>query len=174
MQRYNPFNILTILIELELRALILFKRVCVILQKYFEMIEFNFELDFKLTNESLYKKWINSILTDYGFELGDISYIFCDDMYLLNINQQYLNHDDLTDIISFDYTEGRNISGDIFISIERVKENANQFMVDFNEELLRVMAHGLLHFMGFKDKTQKEAELMRQNEEKCMKKFVKN
>lgn len=138
------------------------------------MIEFNFELDFKLTNESLYKNWIKSILTDYGFELGDISYIFCDDKYLLNINQQYLNHDDLTDIISFDYTEEKNVSGDIFISIERVKENADQFSVDFDEELLRVMAHGLLHFMGYKDKTEKDAKLMRQHEEQCINKFIKD
>ncbi len=138
------------------------------------MIVFNYELDFELIDESNYERWIKSIIGDYGFELGDVSYIFCDDTYLLNINRQYLNHDDLTDIISFDYSESKLISGDIFISIERVKENATKFSVEFNEELLRVMAHGILHFIGFKDKTEKEAELMRKNEEICIKKFINN
>lgn len=138
------------------------------------MIVFNYELDFELIDESNYERWIISIIGDYGFELGDVSYIFCDDTYLLNINRQYLNHDDLTDIISFDYSESKLISGDIFISIERVKENATKFSVEFNEELLRVMVHGILHFIGFKDKTEKETVLMRKNEEICIKKFIKN
>jgi len=138
------------------------------------MIVFNYELDFELIDESNYERWIKSIIGDYGFELGDVSYIFCDDTYLLNINRQYLNHDDLTDIISFDYSESKLISGDIFISIERVKENAMKFSVDFKEELLRVMVHGILHFIGFKDKTEIETELMRKNEEICIKKFINN
>lgn len=138
------------------------------------MVEFNYEVDFALENETSYKEWVQQIIADYQYEVGDISYIFCDDAYLLNINQQYLNHDDLTDIISFDYTEGKRISGDIFISVERVRENANQYMVDFNNELLRVMAHGILHFIGFNDKSDKEALIMRNQEDICIKKYISN
>ncbi len=138
------------------------------------MLEFNYELEFELGEEAVYERWIKSIISEYGFELGDVSYIFCDDAYLLNINQQYLNHDDLTDIISFDYTDNKRISGDIFISIERVKENSQLFAVDFNEELLRVMAHGILHFIGFNDKTENDSIEMRKNEEICIKKYLSN
>lgn len=138
------------------------------------MVEFNYEVDFALENETSYKEWVQQIIADYQYEVGDISYIFCDDAYLLNINQQYLNHDDLTDIISFDYTEGKRISGDIFISVERVRENANQYVVDFNNELLRVMAHGILHFIGFNDKSDKEALIMRKQEDICIKKYISN
>lgn len=138
------------------------------------MLEFNYELEFELGEEAVYERWIKSIISEYGFELGDVSYIFCDDAYLLNINQQYLNHDDLTDIISFDYTDNKQISGDIFISIERVKENSQLFAVDFNEELLRVMAHGILHFIGFNDKTENDSIEMRKNEEICIKKYLSN
>ncbi|MDP3352295.1 MAG: rRNA maturation RNase YbeY [Flavobacteriaceae bacterium] len=138
------------------------------------MIDFNFETDFVLDSPESYQKWIETIINDYNFEVGDISYIFCDDEYLLQINQQYLNHDDLTDIISFDYTEGKSISGDIFISIERVKENANQYKVDFQQELLRVMCHGILHFLGFKDKIEEDRLEMRKNEEICIKKHISN
>ncbi|MDP2089245.1 MAG: rRNA maturation RNase YbeY [Flavobacteriaceae bacterium] len=138
------------------------------------MIDFNFETDFVLETPKTYQFWIENIIIDYGFRVGDISYIFCDDEYLLQINQQYLNHDDLTDIISFDYSENKVISGDIFISIERVKENANQFKVDFHQELLRVMCHGILHFLGFRDKNEEDKKEMRKNEEICIKKYVNN
>lgn len=138
------------------------------------MIDFNFESDFVLDNTDSFKKWINNIINSYGYEIGELSYIFCDDDYLLKINQQYLNHDDLTDIISFDYTEGKIIGGDIFISIERVKENATQFNVDFQQELLRVMSHGILHFIGFKDKNDSDQLEMRKNEEICIKKYINN
>ncbi|MDO9261456.1 MAG: rRNA maturation RNase YbeY [Flavobacteriaceae bacterium] len=138
------------------------------------MIDFNFETDFVLEDENKHQVWIKDIIIDFGFELGDVAYIFCDDDYLLQINLQYLNHDDLTDIISFDYSENKTISGDIFISIERVKDNAHQFNVDFHQELLRVMSHGILHFMGFKDKNTEDRNEMQKNEEICIQKYINN
>jgi len=128
------------------------------------MINYNYELDFLLQDEDIYSSWILNVIESENKILGEISYIFCNDNYLLNLNQQYLNHDTLTDIISFDYTEGELISGDIFISIERVKENAFELNIDFNEELKRVMIHGVLHYCGYKDKTVSEEEIMRQKE----------
>lgn len=129
------------------------------------MISFNYETDFELTNEPQFEKWISAIIESENKKVGDISYIFCDDEYLLQINQQYLNHDTLTDIISFDYTIGNEISGDIFISVERVKENAIEFNVDFNNEIKRVMAHGILHYCGYKDKTESDEKTMRLKED---------
>ena len=129
------------------------------------MISFNYESDFILDQETVYASWIETIVTSENKTLGEISYIFCDDVYLHNINMQYLNHDTLTDIISFDYTENDVISGDIFVSIERVKDNAIDFKVAFEEELKRVLAHGVLHYCGYKDKTDSDAALMRAKEE---------
>lgn len=129
------------------------------------MVIFNYETDFQLENELVYEQWIDAVIESEGKEPGEINYIFCDDEYLHNINMQYLNHDTLTDIISFDYCIGDLISGDIFISIERVQDNAKDYEVSFNEELLRVLAHGVLHYCGYKDKTDKEAELMRTKEQ---------
>lgn len=135
------------------------------------MITFNYETDFNLTDEEQYEAWLNSVVTSEGFFLGELNYIFCDDDYLHKINVEYLNHDTLTDIISFDYTEGKTLSGDIFISIERVRDNASEFDVSFNIELLRVMAHGVLHYCGFKDKTEEEETVMRAKENEKMKLF---
>ncbi|AWM13636.1 rRNA maturation RNase YbeY [Flavobacterium sediminis] len=129
------------------------------------MISFNYEIDFALENEDLYSEWIESVVESEGKTLGEINYIFCNDEYLHQINMQYLNHDTLTDIISFDYTEGDIISGDIFLSIERVKDNAKDFEVPFSEELKRVMAHGVLHYCGYKDKSEADEQLMRAKEE---------
>ena len=129
------------------------------------MVIFNYETDFQLENESDYEQWIDNVIESEGKEPGEINYIFCDDEYLHNINMQYLNHDTLTDIISFDYCIGDLISGDIFVSIERVQDNAKDYEVSFNEELLRVLAHGVLHYCGYKDKTQDEALLMRSKEQ---------
>lgn len=129
------------------------------------MVIFNYETDFHLENESVYEQWIDAVIESEGKEPGEINYIFCDDEYLHNINMQYLNHDTLTDIISFDYCIGDLISGDIFISIERVLDNAKDYEVSFNEELLRVLAHGVLHYCGYKDKTENEALLMRTKEQ---------
>lgn len=103
--------------------------------------------------------------------LGDINYIFCSDEELLEINIRHLNHSTYTDIITFDYTEGNKISSDIFISIDRVEENAKKFKVSFEEELHRVMIHGILHLCGYKDKSKADAELMRKKENAALKMF---
>lgn len=135
------------------------------------MITFNYELDFSLQQEEQYEAWIESIIASEGFLTGEINYIFCTDEYLHDINVKYLDHDTLTDIISFDYTENQIVGGDIFISIERVKDNAADFEVAFDVELLRVMAHGVLHYCGYKDKGEEDEALMRQKEEEKMKMF---
>lgn len=135
------------------------------------MIYFNYEGDFTLENEEQVADWIERIIESEDKELGEISYIFCDDEYLHKINVEYLDHDTLTDIISFDYTEGDIISGDIFISIERVQDNANDFNVPFETELKRVLAHGVLHYCGYKDKSEADEQLMRAKEEEKMAMF---
>ena len=135
------------------------------------MISFNYETDFELDNEALYEDWISRIIESEGFDQGEINYIFCDDEYLHKINVEYLNHDTLTDIISFDYTVGNVLQGDIFVSVERVKDNANDFNVSFEEELKRVLSHGVLHYCGYKDKSPKDEALMRSKEEEKMQMF---
>ena len=135
------------------------------------MTYFNYETDFDLENETSYEKWISTIIQSEEKEEGEINYIFCDDDYLLKINVDYLDHDTLTDIISFDYSEGNFLQGDIFISIERVRENAAEFNTIFEEELKRVMAHGILHYCGYKDKSEEESLAMRQKEEEKIKMF---
>ena len=129
------------------------------------MITFNSETSFTLNNQNKLVKWIGDVVSSEGFQVGEINYIFCDDSYLNKINQEFLNHDTFTDVISFDYTLGKEIGGDIFISIERVLENAEKFNEVFENELHRVMIHGILHFMGYKDKTKKEKTLMRTKED---------
>ncbi|WP_445714482.1 rRNA maturation RNase YbeY [Flavobacterium sp.] len=135
------------------------------------MISFNYETDFELENEAQYEDWISRIIESEGFDEGEINYIFCDDEYLHKINIEYLDHDTLTDIISFDYTVGNLIQGDIFVSIERVQDNANDFNVSFEEELKRVLSHGVLHYCGYKDKSPKDEALMRSKEEEKMQMF---
>nr|WP_317630650.1 rRNA maturation RNase YbeY [uncultured Flavobacterium sp.] len=129
------------------------------------MIYFNYEGDFTLENEEQVADWIERIVESEDKELGEISYIFCDDEYLHKINVEYLDHDTLTDIISFDYTEGDVISGDIFISVERVQDNATDFNVSFEQELKRVLVHGVLHYCGYKDKSEADEQLMRAKED---------
>jgi rRNA maturation RNase YbeY len=129
------------------------------------VITFNSETSFTLKNQKKLVKWISDVISSDGFQVGEINYIFCNDSYLNKINQEFLNHDTFTDIISFDYTLGKEIGGDIFISIERVLENAEKFNEVFENELYRVMIHGILHFMGYKDKTKKEKTLMRTKED---------
>lgn len=135
------------------------------------MISYNYETDFTVPNEAVYTSWIESVIVSEGKELGELSYIFCNDEYLLDINQQYLNHDTLTDIISFDYTEGNVVSGDIFISVDRVQDNADDFNVTFEDELKRVMIHGVLHYCGYKDKSESDEALMRSKEDEKIKMF---
>lgn len=135
------------------------------------MIEFFSETDFQLHNEKSISSWITQTIEAEGFSLGDITFVFCDDEALHKINLEYLNHDTLTDIISFDYTIGKQLHGEIYISIERVKENAEDFKVTFENELLRVIIHGILHFMGYKDKTNEEQNLMRLKENNLIAQF---
>ncbi|TBX71193.1 rRNA maturation RNase YbeY [Flavobacterium silvisoli] len=135
------------------------------------MISFNYETDFKLADEKLYAEWISKVISSELRNEGDINYIFCDDEYLIEINQQYLNHDTLTDIISFDYSIGNELHGDVFVSVERVRDNAVDFNVDFEEELRRVMIHGILHYCGYKDKTTEDEKVMRAKEEEKMQMF---
>jgi probable rRNA maturation factor len=135
------------------------------------MISFNYETNFELSSESDYASWIQNIIASENKEEGYINYVFCDDEYLHKINVEYLNHDTLTDIISFDYCEGNFLHGDIFISIERVAENAKEFKVSLENELKRVMAHGVLHYCGYKDKSEQDELLMRQKEDEKIKMF---
>ncbi|EOG6907906.1 rRNA maturation RNase YbeY [Flavobacterium psychrophilum] len=135
------------------------------------MISFNYEIDFEIREETSYINWVSSVILSENKSEGEINYIFCDDNYLLEINQQYLNHDTLTDVISFDYSLGDEIHGDIYISIERVRENADDFKVPFKEELKRVMIHGVLHYCGYKDKSDADELLMRSKEDEKLKLF---
>ena len=128
------------------------------------MIVLNSEIDFELENHDNVLVWISSSIVEEGFEEGEVNYIFCSDDYLLKLNIKHLNHNTLTDVISFDYSIGKLISGDIFISIERVIENAQSFEVSFNDELHRVMIHGILHYCGYKDKLKEDKVMMRNKE----------
>ncbi|OJX52791.1 MAG: rRNA maturation RNase YbeY [Flavobacterium sp. 38-13] len=129
------------------------------------MISFNYETEFELPNEDKIEKWLSEVIVSESKKEGDINYIFCDDEYLHEINVKYLDHDTLTDIISFDYSIGNELHGDIFVSVERVADNAKDFNVSFDEELKRVLAHGILHFAGYKDKSEEDELLMRSKED---------
>ena len=135
------------------------------------MISFNYETEFELTNEEQISDWLSKVIISENKKEGDINYIFCDDEYLVEINQQYLDHDTLTDIISFDYSVGNELHGDIFISVERVRENAEEFNVSFEEELQRVLVHGVLHYCGYKDKSEADELIMRNKEDEKIKLF---
>lgn len=134
------------------------------------MIYFHSETDFILKEQPKFASWIAACITSFDKEVGELNYIFLNDERLLKMNQEYLGHDTLTDIITFDYCENEYISGDIFISVERVEQNAEKFEVLFEEELKRVMIHGVLHLLGFNDKTAKEKEKMRDLENRCIQK----
>lgn len=125
-------------------------------------------VNFDLREASKVKKWLTKVVIRRGKSVGNINYLFCDDEYLLEVNRQYLNHDTYTDIITFDYVAGGLISGDILISIERVKDNAGKFGVTFECELHRVIVHGVLHLLGQGDKTDEEAKEMRCQEEEAL------
>ena len=132
------------------------------------MIEFYSETDFKIEDTNALSHWISEIILHENHELGDLTYVFCDDDYLHKLNLQFLNHDTLTDIISFDNSLGKQIHGEIYISVERVKENARTYQVAFLEELHRVIIHGVLHFCGYKDKTKKQQETMSRKENEAL------
>ena len=135
-------------------------------------IEFHYETDFLLENTENYIKWIKDVIAKENKELGEVNYIFCDDKYLLEKNIKYLDHNTLTDIITFSYCEGDVISSDIMISVERVMENSSIFENSFSEELNRVIVHGILHLVGYNDKTEEEKEIMRKKEDYYVNKFV--
>ena len=135
------------------------------------MIDFHCEIKFVLKNKRELQKWIEDVIISENKELGDINYVFCSDEYLLERNIKYLNHDTLTDIISFNYCEGDIISSDIMISIDRIKENSIIFENSFSKELHRVMIHGVLHLIGYNDKTKKEKQKMREREDFYLKKL---
>jgi len=135
------------------------------------MINYHYETEFDLENFKEYTSWINAIGVSENVHLGDLSYIFCSDEYLIKLNQKYLGHDTYTDIVTFNYSEEDVISGEIYISVDRVKENAVKFKEDFNKELRRVMAHGVLHLLGYNDKSKKEKEVMRTKEDEKINMF---
>ncbi|MDF4201438.1 rRNA maturation RNase YbeY [Maribacter sp. SA7] len=135
------------------------------------MINYNYLTEFKLVAEKNFDSWITASCNTEGFSIQELNYIFCSDDYLLKINQDYLQHDYLTDIITFDYVSGKNISGDLYISIDRIKENAQEFNVTFDNELKRVMIHGVLHLMGYSDKSDAAIAEMRAKEEEKIKLF---
>ena len=129
------------------------------------MISFNYETDFELSNEKEISTWISGVIVSENCREGEINYIFCTDDYLHEINMKYLNHDTLTDIISFDYSVGKELHGDVYVSVDRVADNAKDFKVLFSEELNRVMVHGVLHYCGYKDKGDDDKSVMRSKED---------
>ena len=128
------------------------------------MIHFFYENISENIDENL-KNWIENIIISEGKKLGEINYIFCDDEYLLKINQDFLDHDYYTDIITFDQVRGKTISGEIFVSLQRIKDNASLISKNYEEEKKRVIAHGILHLCGYKDKTEEEQKKMRAKED---------
>ncbi|WP_114748312.1 rRNA maturation RNase YbeY [Pleomorphovibrio marinus] len=134
---------------------------------------FTEDIEFSLPQKRKHQKWVAEIIREKNLNVGEINYVFCSDKYLHEVNLEYLNHDNYTDIITFDQSESeKEISGDVFISIDRVKENAELQNVAFIEELRRVLSHGLLHLMGYKDKTKTESNQMREQENAALVKFI--
>lgn len=132
------------------------------------MIEFHYATHFKLEDVAILKSWISNVVSSEGFELGDIAFNFCDDNYLHKLNVEFLAHDTLTDILTFDYGIGKQIHGEIYISVDRVAENAKDYDTDFQTEMNRVIIHGILHLCGYKDKTGQEEMLMRNKEDEML------
>ena len=128
----------------------------------------NQNIEFSLPDQNRVKEWISTLIKRHGMSVGNIGYLFCDDSFLLEANNKYLNHDTLTDIITFDYVNGNLVSGDIMISVERVSDNSVTFGVPFTDELHRVIIHGILHLLGQGDKTDDEARIMRQREDEAL------
>lgn len=129
------------------------------------MIEFNYETNFELQEQKIWADWLGKVIINENREEGELNYIFCDDAYLHELNVKYLNHDTLTDIITFDYTVGKRLHGDIYVSVERILENAKEYDVTFERELSRVMVHGVLHLCGYEDKASADIIVMRAKED---------
>ena len=138
------------------------------------MIDFQYIENDKLSNTEDLNLWINNVIKEEEMIIGELVYVLCNDEYLLKKNIQFLNHNTLTDVITFDYSEKKIISGDILISTERVVENAKIFNVNYLTELHRVIVHGLLHLLGYKDKIEKDADTMREKENYYLNKFKNN
>lgn len=135
------------------------------------MIEYQYiECDEIITSEEI-SLWLSNVIKEEGKKIGELVYVLCKDEYLLEKNIQFLNHDTLTDVITFDYCENDLINGDILISTDRVEENAKTYKVNYLTELHRVMVHGLLHLLGYKDKTERESNLMRKKENYYLSKY---
>ncbi|MGF7137919.1 rRNA maturation RNase YbeY [Roseimarinus sediminis] len=132
---------------------------------------YNEDIDLPVIDTTKYIDWIERIIHFHGKRTGEVSFIFCSDPYLLQINKEYLNHDYFTDIITFNYNTDNELSGDIFISLDTVRENAKEYKVSFSDELRRVIIHGILHLVGFDDKTKEQKQIMRQKEEEAMNMF---
>lgn len=130
---------------------------------------FTEDIEFEVKNEQQIKEWLEKIIENHSYEIESLNYIFCSDAYLHQMNVEYLDHDTLTDVITFDNSDFSDvIEGDVFISIDRIVDNAASFHRPVEEELHRVMAHGLLHLLGFEDKTEEKQKIMREKEEECL------
>lgn len=129
------------------------------------MISFDSQNSFKLSKPDQWSLWLDEVVKSEGFTLGSLDYVFCDDEFLLGINQEFLNHDTLTDIITFDNNIGKTVHGEIYISTDRVKENSLEYGVSMENELARVVVHGALHLCGYKDKTEQDETRMRARED---------
>lgn len=132
------------------------------------MIAIYYETDFKIDQESVWTNWLSKAVEKEGYSTREINYIFCNDDYLLKINKDFLKHDYYTDVIGFQTSNGKELSGDIFISIDRVKDNSIDNEISFEKELARVMVHGLLHFMQYDDQTEEDIKAMRKAEDKYL------
>ncbi|MEM8763011.1 MAG: rRNA maturation RNase YbeY [Bacteroidota bacterium] len=135
------------------------------------MIEFIYNTNWLVPREKYYSHWLNRIIEEERHILGELTYQFETDERVLEVNREHLNHDFYTDIITFDYVQGNMVFGNIFISVDRVKDNAKEFGYPMEEEMRRVMAHGVLHLLGFKDGTSEEKKAMRKKEEEYIKMF---
>lgn len=136
-----------------------------ICQKFFGMIRYFCEdTDFKFKYKLTTKRWLKCVADSEVRKIGDINVIFCSDSYILDVNMKYLSHDYFTDIITFDYCDGDILSGDLFISVDSVRENSLFYHTEFNEEMNRVIVHGLLHLIGYDDHTEEDIEVMRSKE----------
>jgi len=136
------------------------------------MIEYQYIESDEITNSDAISLWLTNVIKEERKQIGELVYVLCKDEYLLEKNIQFLDHNTLTDIITFDYCQGGSVNGDILISTERVEENSKTYKINYLTELHRVMVHGLLHLLGYKDKNEKDAKTMREKENYYLNKFI--
>lgn len=137
-------------------------------------ISFQSNINFNLSNKRKVKTWIKNVVTKYGFKIGDVTILFTDDEYIKELNIKYLNHQYFTDILTFDYSSGLVLNGDIVISIDTVRSNSILYSTSIDDELLRVIIHGFLHLLGFNDKSSEESRKMRELEDGALNIFYSN